>query len=433
MPNPLRDRADVGAGGEDLAARSAVPAAPPADRLLTAAAIRARCGDVMAAAQRGQTAHFTWHPERLPAASDYVTATIRKRYPTLAVPYHSRWRHFEAGGVDRWSAIAAKAGLTGPERARARIDLVIPSVLLDAGAGPAWRYVDPADGTIHARSEGLGLASLALFARGGFSSRRDAPLRTDGSALRAFSSATLAAAFAAGDDNPLVGLAGRAALLRNLGAVVGAAPAVFGSDGRLGNLFDHLQRNARDGAISAAFLLRTLLRTFGAVWPGRLSLDGVPLGDCGRHPAARGDGADDPTAGLVPFHKLTQWLAYSLLEPLEEAGLAVTGIEALTGLPEYRNGGLLLDTGVLAPRSAALLQRPLAVDDEPVVEWRALTVIALDRLADAVRARLGVDAARFPLACVLEGGTWVAGRKIAAALREGGVPPLTIASDGTVF
>ena len=52
----------------------------------------------------------------------------------------------------------------------------------------------------------------------------------------------------------------------------------------------------------------------------------------------------------MPFHKLSQWLTYSLLEPFEWAGVTVTGLDALTGLPEYRNGGLLLDTGVLRLR-----------------------------------------------------------------------------------
>jgi hypothetical protein len=168
-----------------------------------------------------------------------------------------------------------------------------------------------------------------------------------------------------------------------------------------------------------------LLRALGPVWPGRITLDGVALGDCWRHPGT-GD-------GLVPFHKLTQWLTYSLLEPLEEAGLTVTGLDQLTGLPEYRNGGLLLDLGVITPRDPSFLSRTLTVDEAAVVEWRALTVIALDRLAEAVRAELGVDAGAFPLARVLEGGTWAAGRRIAAERRPGGAPPVSIASDGTVF
>ena len=135
----------------------------------------------------------------------------------------------------------------------------------------------------------------------------------------------------------------------------------------------------------------------------------------------------------MPFHKLTQWLTYSLLEPLEEAGLVVTGLGALTGLPEYRNGGLLLDLGLLAPRDPALMERPLTVDSLPVVEWRAVTVIALDRIAEAVRQQLMKSEAEFPLARVLEGGTWAAGRRIAAERRTGGMPPMQIESDGTVF
>jgi hypothetical protein len=159
----------------------------------------------------------------------------------------------------------------------------------------------------------------------------------------------------------------------------------------------------------------------------------VPLGDCWKHPAARVQDSADPTNGLVPFHKLTQWLAYSLLEPLEEARLEVTGLDRLTGLPEYRNGGLLLDTGVIAPIDADFLRRSHEVGDEAIVEWRALTVVGLDRIAVAVREILSVTAQAFPLARVLEGGTWAAGRRIAAERREGGIPPVSVASDGTVF
>jgi hypothetical protein len=38
-----------------------------------------------------------------------------------------------------------------------------------------------------------------------------------------------------------------------------------------------------------------------------------------------------------------------------------------------------------------------------------------------------------PLAKVLEGGTWAAGRIIARRLRADGSPPLNVVSDGTVF
>ena len=41
-----------------------------------------------------------------------------------------------------------------------------------------------------------------------------------------------------------------------------------------------------------------------------------------------------------------------------------------------------------------------------------LTVALLDRIAEPIRARLGFAAEDFPLAKVLEGGTWATGRTI---------------------
>jgi Protein of unknown function (DUF1688) len=125
-------------------------------------------------------------------------------------------------------------------------------------------------------------------------------------------------------------------------------------------------------------------------------------------------------------------MSYSLLEPLEWAGIQVTGLDSLTGLPEYRNGGLFLDGGVIVPRSATSLQRTWKISDEFIIEWRALTVSLLDELAPLVRARLGQTAEQMPLARVLEGGTWATGRLLAKELRDGS-PPLSIESDGTVF
>jgi hypothetical protein len=199
---------------------------------------------------------------------------------------------------------------------------------------------------------------------------------------------------------------------------------VFGKPARLGHLYDYWL--PQRGELPAPDLLRLVLRSLGPIWPGRLSLGGVPLGDCGHHSAV-------PRDGIVPFHKLSQWLVYSLIEPLAEAGFTITDIDGLTGLAEYRNGGLFIDCGVIAPCDETLLQQRLDPFGEPVVEWRALTVALLDRLAIEVRDRLGKNFAEFPLAKVLEGGSWAAGREIAAERRPDGSAPLAIASDGTLF
>jgi hypothetical protein len=173
-----------------------------------------------------------------------------------------------------------------------------------------------------------------------------------------------------------------------------------------------------------------VLAHLGPIWPSRLTLGGVALGDCWKHSTLK---TDDATSGLVPLHKLSQWLSYSLIEPLQWAGIEVTDIDGLTGLAEYRNGGLFIDTGVLVLRDPGAAQREHTVDSELVVEWRALTVALLDRLADTIRTKLNMDRQSLPLARILQGGTWTAGRNVAKQLRAGGGPPLKIVSDGTVF
>jgi hypothetical protein len=187
---------------------------------------------------------------------------------------------------------------------------------------------------------------------------------------------------------------------------------------------------AEGETIKATAILEAFLTHLGPIWPGRITLGGVNLGDTWRHPLVD---APDATKGLIPFHKLSQWLSYSLIEPLEWAGYTVTDVDGLTGLPEYRNGGLFLDTEVIALKDPEDAGRAHAVDSLLVVEWRALTVALLDRIADLIRARLGFTAEDFPLAKALEGGTWATGRRLAKEKRGDGSPPLSVISDGTVF
>jgi hypothetical protein len=385
---------------------------------------------VLARGREGGLAHFTVHMDRLPTAADFVVETIRQNYPDLKVPPHARWRHFVVGAVDRWAAISDRLPENKHERARIRFDLAVTSVLLDAGAGPDWRWRDAATGTYLTRSEGLAIASLAAFEQGLFSSDPTQPLRADARGLMAVTAERLGRVFQVGPGNPLVGLEGRAALMRRLGEVMEVNSATFGDPPRIGALYDRLTETARGDEIKASEILRLLLKVLGPVWPDRLVIDGIPLGDTWRHPAIDMPG---PTHGLIPFHKLSQWLAYSLLEPLWEAGCAVDDVDDLTGLAEYRNGGLFLDVGAIAPRSSDLATMQCAPADEPIVEWRALTVALLDEIAILVRTRLGKTPEQMPLASILEGGTWAAGRRIARQKRADGSPPLNIVSDGSVF
>ena len=401
-----------------------------AQSLLTPAAVRARAHEMLSLALDGEITDWRVDLARLDPVADRVTAVIRSQYPSLQVPFHARWRHFVVQGRDLWAELSARYDwIDAAHRARAAFDLAITSVLLDAGAGPAWRYEDAVTGSITSRSEGLAVASLRLFESGAFSNGPD-PLRAD--LLSILTTRQLANGFQVTERNPLLGLDGRADLLRRLGDQANARPDLFGlkDSPRPGGLFDALAARAKDGRLPAPVILEVLLEALGPIWRNRLTLGGLPLGDTWRHPAVR---RDDATDNLVPIHKLSQWLAYSLIEPLEEAGITVFDIDGLTGLAEYRNGGLFMDGGVLVLKDPTQQHLSQDVSRPLIVGWRSLTIALLDRIAPMVRERLGVAEADFPLARVLEGGTWATGRILAKELRADGGPPLNIVSDGTVF
>ena len=347
-----------------------------------------------------QSPHFILHLDRLDTVADRVIAIMQRDYPDGKIPFHSRWRHFE---TDRVALLFTNLDPT--EKLRSQLELAIVSVLLDAGAGDRWRYCDR-NGKIWSRSEGLAIASFEMVAQGLISGKA-----TDLSRLML---ADLANGLQVRDDNPIVGLNGRWQLLVKLGDSMAAK-----SYGRLSDYFDGLFDRQ---TLSAAELLALVLDAFADIWVGRLG----GLGDTWQHSALKGN-------SYVPFHKLSQWLTYSLMEPFQAFGIEITDLDAMTGLAEYRNGGLFLDLGVLELRDRSVSTTLHSPASELIVEWRALTIILLDQVAVKIRSKLGVSAETLPLVKILQGGTWTAGREIAQERRIAGGPPLWVQSDGTVF
>ncbi|KZT09919.1 DUF1688-domain-containing protein [Laetiporus sulphureus 93-53] len=424
--------------------------------LRTLPAIRERCSRVHALAQQGKLEYFTYHQEKEADVAAFCIEIMKRDYGTnfASIPPHGRWRHLDAGRprveplIAQWKAVPSPPD--EKEITRRLLDLFLVSVLLDAGAGNTWTYHEKESDMNFMRSEGLGVASIKMFEEGFFSGDSSNPHRVDAVGLARITPERTAVAMQVSGSNPMVGIEGRTSLLVNLSNALKANPTYFGPDARPGNLVGFLQSESlpspSGGRRVHIFSLWTaLIEGLAPIWPAtRTTLGGVPLGDvwpCHALKASAVNEGDD----LVPFHKLTGWITYSLVEPIQKVlGWKVEGMEFMTGLPEYRNGGLLVDFGVLQlkpdaiptsfyPNPSSGIPR-LPPSHPAIVEWRAMTVIELDRIADAIRKNLGLTAAQLTLAQVLESATWKGGREIAKQKRPAtGGPPIDIESDGTVF
>lgn len=394
------------------------------DYLLTPQAIRETTLKIFESAQNGGT-HFKIDLSKMEKTRDLVLSVIEENYPSLDIPFHSRWGHFKVGNIDRERLLDEKLQGADPmEIARTKLDLVITSVLLDAGAGKDWKFEE--DGSFFNRSEGLAVASFHMFMDGVFAKNNLPQAQDEG--LLSFSSEKLIKGFQVSDSNPLVGVEGRVNLLKKLGETVYSNNEFF-PKGRPGSIIDYLVTK-HGKSFEVSDILDAVLRGLGPIWPGRIMADGdVNLGDVWHYSALGELGMNS----VICFHKLSQWLTYSLVTPMIEAGLEIKGAEKLTGLAEYRNGGLFFDMEVIQFRDSTNKDKSHKPSSDLIIEWRALTIQLLDQMGEMVQQKLGKSPSDFPLAKVLEGGTWWAGRKIAASKRADLSPPIKLDSDGTVF
>jgi hypothetical protein len=398
------------------------------DYIKTPAAVKERCAQLLEVALKGGT-HFSVNLEKISECAALVAKVTKERFPTLKIPPHSRWGHFNGGGINRLTPFESQLQeISKEERARSLLDLVIVSVLLDAGAGAEWKYLDKENGTRIGRSEGLAIASLDMFKKGIFS--KDKSLSVTAEGLENLDIATLKDAFQSTKENFLEGLEGRFELLKKLAEILNKDSRFeVGNTNRPGAIFDIVTKQSTGKDISAVQIFRAVLDLFGGIWPAHPNSFGVALGDVWEHPAIKGTIPQDK---LVPFHKLSLWLTFSLFHGFEIGGFNIKDVDELPGLAEYRNGGLLVDSGVLS-RKDLTETGPFEPNHQMIIEWRALTIALLDKVADEVRNILGKNRTEFPLAAVLEGGTWFAGRKLAAQNRPDSSPPIPVVNKGNVF
>ncbi len=355
--------------------------------LFDSAFVRSQSHKMLAVCENGGT-HFQYNESKLDEVAEFVIKVSKENYPDGNLPYHGRINHINAGGVNRIAGLPAEDLL----------DLVFISVLVDAGAGPDWKFTE--NGKEYTRSEGLAVASFALYQSGLVSTQEK---------LKNLTTKDFEECFQVTQENPLQGVQGRVSLLNKLG-----------NKPRPSSLLSQMSKE-----FEAKDLLKILLSKYHDIWPQRMNFKGINIADIWEYDFGHGN-------EYIPFHKLSQWLAYSLVEIFETNGFTVSNLDGMTGLPEYRNGGLFLDMNLLELRDPRLKKEIFSVDSQLVIEWRALTVALLDILGDVIRTKLNKTALELPLVKILEGGTWAAGRKTAYEMRDG-KPPLNLKLDGTVF
>ncbi|SPO23201.1 related to protein urg3 [Ustilago trichophora] len=453
---------------------------PAVAHLRTLPAVRERCTQIFNhASNHGGLTYFSYDVAREDDVADYCINIIKRDFGSdyASIPPHGRWRHFDVGGIPRITTLLSSWAGVHPssttennavavdrvEAARRLVDLFMVSVLLDAGAGPSWKYEEKKTGLSYGRSEGLAVASLDMFTGGRFCGERsdgESGHKVTAEGLKNLSPDMLAIDMQVHpQDNPMTGLEGRTNLLIRLGEAV--AEDKFGffsgpsdasippSQRRPGFLVDYLctHPTTNGNSIPLSTLWEVLMYGLAPIWPAsRTHLDGVAMGDVWPNATLANLNSCSLTdqAAMVPFHKLSQWMCYSLIEAMEKTlGWQFTDAQHGTGLPEYRNGGLFVDLGVLTPTPALLKESQtkdegavpsLPAEHPAIVEWRSMTVILLDRAADKIRQKLGVETDQLNLKQVLEAATWKGGREIAKEKRpHNGGPPIDVISDGTVF
>ncbi|XP_049848236.1 uncharacterized protein LOC126313327 [Schistocerca gregaria] len=393
--------------------------------------VRAASKKVYELAKQNKTKYFSLHLEKLEWTIDFVTEVIRTNYPSGNIPHHSRWRHFEQ--VTSIEDLKKNWKCSDKEKVRRLVDLAVISVLLDAGTGTKWKYLDKDNRTL-TRSEGLAKATLDMFEAGMFSSDPASPHRVNTLGILKLTFSDFKHALQHSITNPLASIDARYKVLQKFAESLALNPHVFGYEViRPGNLVDWALRETRHDhssqPLSMYTLFGTLVRTFSSVWP--TNTPKIKQGDVWQYQLLKVPGV--PGSDLVPFHKITQWVCYSLYEPLTSLGISISDLDALTALAEYRNGGLFFDSGVLSLKNPSDSDYEYDVGAELVIEWRSLTIALVDLIAPHIRKNLNMSESELPMSKILQGGTWDAGRKLAQRIRPDGSPPISIRLNGITF
>ncbi len=365
-------------------------------------------------AENGSLEHVSVDTSKLDQALIRVLETTKQTYPDFQIPPYGVWRQFEAGGVDRWSALAsAREFQTADELLAAAADLAILAAYMITRTAAGWTYEDTMAGTVSTGRQAVALAAINMFAAGSFSSDVSDPFRVDADALIRLETEELAASLQWDAEKDADLLRKLQRHLKRFGEALALRSDLFGEgqSTRPGTLLVKLGSEGW-GSVDATAILDRLLQSLAPLWEGGAAQGDVAFGDSFSYSAM----SEPDTKGIVPFHLTAQEMVYSLVEPLAWAGYEVDELDTLSGPTDIEHVALFVQTGVLSfkDEDAQLSDEQAA---NRMIETRAVTGALIDRLADMLRKELEVEPEQLPLSCILEGGTSRAGTEI---LRENG-------------
>ena len=370
--------------------------------------VRRRAHDLLDLAADQKLSHVQVDLSRLGDALLTLLETTKETYPDFHIPPYGVWRDFEAGGIDRWAALADARAFEGAEHMlTAAADLAILAAYMKTMHPPGWSFEDPMTQTRVSGKHASALAAFHMFASGSFSSEITDPYRVDAETLIRMEKDELASGLQwdLQDDTDL--LIAMQKHLKRLGEALALRSDLF-SEGyftRPGLLMVQAAREA-EGAVSAQKLLDRLLEALAPVWPDGAKSGDISLGDSFSHSAL--DNSENGT--VYPFHMTAQEMVYSLVEPYAWAGLEVADLELLTAPADDAHAVFFVLTGVLKIKDGPQTPTEDSVRDR-MVEIRGVTTALTDRLAALLRAELEVPEEQLPLTCILEGGTSRAGER----------------------
>ncbi|KAI8051394.1 uncharacterized protein B0P05DRAFT_562573 [Gilbertella persicaria] len=422
------------------------------DYLLSLHSVRDRCFKVQEAAGKNRLQHFDIDASKLNDMAQFVIALIKRDYDDPSkIPVYGCWRHFDTGGRPRIQTLIstwASLGIDRTEQTRRVLDLFVLTVLLDFDPGNQYVFRESTTNIALKKREGIAVAILEMFVQGVFSTSPNQPHRVDSEALMHLTLQDLLTGFKVVSPETLIGLKERFELLKHLAQVLQRRPDYFsGEEGHIprpGNMIDYLVCHPTTIKTKKGLLIH--LET---LWPIVLEMSELCIKNDGANQL--GDVWTYPSMGSsqsISFHNLSQWMIYSLIEPMEKLlGAVFEGTEQLTPPSNYSNGGLLIDCGFITlkkkdyERGIAMYRQnsllpgqpkvevaPMfEVSDPVVVEWRALTTAYVDLIAERVRSVLKMSKKSLSLSQIIQGGTTSAGRELAEISRPNTQePPIII-------